>query len=56
MVPAELSSEKVNDDSYLKQVLFRRTAGPVRVTIFEGGHDTLMGTAIAWLEKQRKGK
>lgn len=55
MVPAELLSEKVNDDSYPKQVLFRRTAGPVRVTIFEGGHDILMGTAIAWLEKRKKG-
>jgi poly(3-hydroxybutyrate) depolymerase len=31
------------------RVLFRRQAGPARVTIFEGGHEIDEPTAVAWL-------
>ncbi|MEW4490083.1 prolyl oligopeptidase family serine peptidase [Thalassoglobus sp. JC818] len=33
-------------------ILFRRTAGPTRLTIFEGGHEGDVPTAIRWLESQ----
>lgn len=42
------------DESYPKPVLFRREAGPVRVTLFNGGHEMLMDAAFAWLEKQTR--
>lgn len=31
------------------EILFRRSAGPVRVTIFEGGHEGDLMTAMEWL-------
>jgi poly(3-hydroxybutyrate) depolymerase len=43
------------DPERQKAVLFRRIAGPVRVTIFEGGHDQETTAALAWLSRQRKG-
>ena len=33
-------------------ILFRRTAGSTRLTIFEGGHEGDVPTAIRWLESQ----
>ncbi len=53
-VPDELNNEKIDDKTYDKKVLFRRTANPVRVTIFEGGHEILYGPAFEWLSKQKK--
>ncbi len=53
-VPSALASGKIEDAAYSKPVLFRRDAGPVRVTIFDGGHDILIETAFHWLEKQRR--
>ena len=37
-----------------KPILFRRKAGPVRVTIFEGGHEGDLPTAIRWLAKRSR--
>lgn len=34
--------------------LIRRSAGPARVTIFDGGHEGDMPTAIRWLAEQRR--
>ncbi|HPO13559.1 MAG TPA: prolyl oligopeptidase family serine peptidase [Candidatus Hydrogenedentes bacterium] len=44
------------DETYGRVLHLRRTAGPSRVTIFEGGHegDTLAETACQWLEKHQK--
>lgn len=36
------------------KILMRRTAGPARVTIFEGGHEGDLPTAIEWLSKQSR--
>ncbi len=36
------------------QILLRRTAGPSRVTIFDGGHEGLPSPACVWLEKQSR--
>lgn len=54
-VPAELSGEKEEDLSYGdNSVLFRREAGPVRVTIFEGGHQGIPSAGFEWLSRQKK--
>lgn len=42
------------DASYPKAVLFRREAGPARVTLFDGGHEILFDPIFAWLERQSK--
>ncbi len=51
-VPADLRKEAVAEEGRLKPVLFRRSAGPARVTIFDGGHEGDMPTAIRWLAGQ----
>ena len=53
-VPESLRDERAEDPAYTKSVLFRREAGPVRLTVFDGGHDILMETAFVWLEQQKK--
>jgi poly(3-hydroxybutyrate) depolymerase len=54
-IPSLLAGDREDDPERSKQVLFRRVAGPVRVTIFEGGHDIETEAALAWLSRQRKG-
>ena len=54
-VPAELAGESEDDPAYGERgVLFRRVAGPARVTIFEGGHEGIARAAVSWLAGQRK--
>ena len=54
-VPARLGGEAEDDPVYgRKKVLFRRSAGPARVTIFDGAHEGIPEAAIAWLETHRK--
>lgn len=55
-VPAALAGETEVDPAREKAILFRRVAGPVRVTIFEGGHDQETGAALEWLARQHKGQ
>jgi len=51
-IPPHMAEEREEEPGI--QILFRRAAGPVRVTIFQGGH-TIVGTAgIRWLAQQRK--
>lgn len=54
-IPAEIAGEREDDPERQKAVLFRRTAGSTRVTIFEGGHDSESDAAVAWLARQRRG-
>ncbi len=51
-----LQPPAAQDESYGRVIHLRRTAGPSRVTIFEGGHegDALADTACRWLEQQQK--
>lgn len=43
------------DPSYgQRRVLFRRVSGLARVTIFEGGHDSIPEAALAWLSRQKR--
>ncbi len=53
-VPPELS-KTVSDQTYGdKRPLFRRTSGPARITIFDGGHEIIPTAALEWLARQRK--
>ena len=38
------------DPTFGRNFYLRRTAGPVRVTIFEGGHEDIATATVAWLE------
>lgn len=51
-LPPGLVSEPAAEAGRARAVLFRRTAGPVRLTIFDGAHETDFPTAIRWLAEQ----
>jgi dipeptidyl aminopeptidase/acylaminoacyl peptidase len=51
-IPARLQHEKPALDGGKFPILLKRTAGPVSITIFEGGHATDFPTAIRWLASQ----
>ena len=53
-VPDELTGEKVDEPGRAHKILFRRKAGPARVTIFQGGHAGDIRTAIRWLAQQQR--
>ena len=55
-IPAALSRETQSDPERQKTVLFRRSAGQARITVFEGGHDSETTAALAWLARQRLGQ
>jgi poly(3-hydroxybutyrate) depolymerase len=42
------------DATFGRDILLRRTSGPSRITIFEGGHEGLPVASCAWLERQRR--
>ncbi len=46
--------DEVDDPTYEKEILLRRTAGAARVTIFDGGHEALPSAACAWLAEQSR--
>jgi hypothetical protein len=53
-VPPHLK-EQLTDAIYGgKTPLFRRSSGNARVTIFDGGHDTVYEAALSWLSRQKK--
>lgn len=54
-IPAALVGETQSDPERQKSVLFRRTSGNARVTVFEGGHDSESSAGVLWLSRQRKG-
>jgi poly(3-hydroxybutyrate) depolymerase len=47
-------TDLVTDEAYGRRIHLRRFAGPVRVTVFEGGHEILHDVAVAWLEKKSR--
>ena len=53
-LPEHLAAEKVDEPERRRPVLFRRIAGPVRVTIFDGAHESDFGAAVRWLALQEK--
>jgi len=54
-IPPELAPEKVDDPLYGREILFRREAGPARITLFEGGHEIIYRAALSWLEGKKRG-
>lgn len=48
------ASDEVQDREYGVRIFLRRSAGPARVTIFDGGHESLPAAACAWLSRQRR--
>jgi pimeloyl-ACP methyl ester carboxylesterase len=52
-VPEHLRKERAEDLSYgINRILFRRIAGPVRLTIFDGGHEIITRAAGEWFSRQ----
>jgi acetyl esterase/lipase len=49
-------SDQVVDESFGREIHLRRHTGPVRVTIFEGGHEGIAKASVAWLSKHAKSK
>ena len=54
MIPQGLKDEYVDDAIYKGKVLFRREAGQVRITIFDGGHDIYHKAGFEWLSSKKK--
>ncbi len=46
--------DEIDDPTYEKAILLRRTAGSARLTIFDGGHEALPSAACAWLAEQSR--
>ena len=55
-IPAALASEKQDDPERQKAILFRRSSGNARVTVFEGSHESESSAGVLWLSRQRKGQ
>jgi poly(3-hydroxybutyrate) depolymerase len=53
-IPDDLAAEKVDEPGRESSVLFRREAGPARVTVSDGGHSGDMPTALEWLGRQSR--
>jgi poly(3-hydroxybutyrate) depolymerase len=56
MIPAGLETEPADatDANRQHKVLLRRHAGPARLTIFEGGHEGDLLSALDWLAQQQR--
>ena len=54
-VPAALGAPPADPLYASRPVLLRRTSGPARLTVFDGGHEILHEAALTWLEAQRRG-
>ena len=49
-------SDLADDPTYGRAIYLRRQAGPVRVTVFEGGHEFLPAAAASWLDGKVRAK
>lgn len=45
------ASDRATDATLGREIHLRRTAGPARVTIFDGGHESIPPAAIEWLKQ-----
>jgi len=48
------ASDTVTDAILGREIYLRRTAGPSRVTLYRGSHETLAAPTVEWFEKHRK--
>ena len=53
-VPDALQGQPEEEPRRSHAILFQRTAGPARVTLFDGGHEIEVPAALDWLERQHK--
>lgn len=53
-IPELLTAERENEPGRKHPVLFRRSAGPTRLTLFDGGHEIDPRPAMDWLQKQTR--
>ncbi|MEQ9406738.1 MAG: prolyl oligopeptidase family serine peptidase [Fuerstiella sp.] len=53
-LPQPRPSDKEKDATLGRDILLRRTAGNSRVTIFEGGHESIPEAAVEWLSHQQR--
>ncbi|MBN2308523.1 MAG: glycoside hydrolase family 99-like domain-containing protein [Candidatus Hydrogenedentes bacterium] len=53
-VPEHLAAERTDEAGREHAIVFRRTAGPVRLTLFDGGHVIDPPPALDWLASQAK--
>jgi hypothetical protein len=49
-IPARLAGERQDDPAREQKILFRRSAGPATLTIFDGGHSVDIRTGIRYFE------
>ena len=54
MLRRPTTADTAADPAFGRARFLRRVAGPSRVTIFEGGHEWLPLTALAWLAEHHK--
>lgn len=43
--------DRIEDPAYDREIILRRTAGPSRITIFEGGHEGIASAQVDWLRR-----
>lgn len=53
-IPDGLATESLEETGRKRAVLFRRSAGPVRLTIFDGAHESDFPPAVRWLAQHEK--
>lgn len=53
-LPGPLRAAAVDEPGRRRAVLLRREAGPARLTIFDGAHESDFGAAVRWLEHQQR--
>jgi len=53
-LPEGLVSDPHDEPARKRPILFRRSAGPVRLTIFDGAHESDFAPAVRWLAQQQK--
>ncbi|MCE5308213.1 MAG: prolyl oligopeptidase family serine peptidase [Acidobacteriales bacterium] len=54
-IPEHLTREREDDSGRKHRILFRRSAGPARLTIFDGGHVLDPQAALRWFESLSSG-
>lgn len=55
-IPPSLAAETEADPERQKAVLFRRTVGQCRLTVFDGSHESETEAAMQWLSRQQLGQ
>lgn len=49
-----LPSDAVTDSTLGREILLRRSSGASRMTIFDGGHESITAAAVVWLSSKKR--